>query len=329
MNIQYFFRHPSVGFSIHRVFNTIIEEIKKNNKVSIFEVKTVGSMPWDIIKNIAYTIQRRKSKTIHHVTGHIHDIMLGLIGVKSILTIHDLVFLDNVNNPIKRFYKWLFWLYLPIKIADVVVCISDQTKKNILQHIKTNKLKVIPNPVDPKFIYNKKEFNKEKPIILHIGTGWNKNLETTIKALEDISCHLRIIGRVRPNQEILLKTHNIEYSSQQNLTDNEIIEEYVKCDIVNFPSFYEGFGMPIIEGQQTGRIVITSRIQPLLEVANQAAAFVNPEDVSSLKETYLKIIEEEEYRNNLIELGLKNAQRFTVREITKQYEELYKKLLKK
>ncbi|SDE96115.1 glycosyltransferase [Cellulophaga baltica] len=326
MKINYYFRHPKVGHSIHRVFRTLIEEVEKSADISILEMPNKGSMPLDLLKNNIYTYKSRDKNTIHHVTGHIHDVLLALVGVKTVLTIHDLVFLDNVKNPLKKFYKWLFWLYLPLKIADKVVCISNQTKQNILSKLNTDKLLVIYNAVDPIFSFQEKEFNKKKPIILHIGTGWNKNLIKSIEALEGIPCHLRIIGKIKEDQINFLNKHGVEYSNALNLTDLDIKNEYLNCDIVNFPSIYEGFGMPIIEGQQTGRIVVTSKIEPMIEVAQEAAAFVQPDDVASIRQTYLKIINDDLFREETIKNGYINAQRFSVKNISKQYIELYKKL---
>ncbi|WP_324024090.1 glycosyltransferase family 1 protein [Maribacter sp. BPC-D8] len=326
MKIQYFFRHPHVGHSIHRVFRTIITEISKTEDTTIIEVPNKGSMPWDVIKNNLFVYRKRNKHTIHHITGHIHDVLMALIGVKTVLTIHDLVFLDNVKNPVKHFYKWLFWLYLPIKIADKVVCISNQTKKNILSKINTDKIIVIHNAIDPIFTCSKKPFNSEKPIILHIGTGWNKNLERTIEALEGISCHLRVIEKLKDNQIKLLTKYNIDYSNQYDLTDEEIREEYLKCDIVNFPSVYEGFGMPVIEGQQTGRVVITSNIEPIIEIAGNAAVFLNPWDVNSMRDAYSKVLKDYDLQNELIIKGLENVKRFSIENISQQYITLYRNL---
>ncbi|WP_133686179.1 glycosyltransferase family 4 protein [Maribacter spongiicola] len=328
MKIIYFFRHPKIGHSIHRVFRTLVNELEKTSEINIYEMPYLGSMPNDLLNNNIYTFKKRDTKAIHHVTGHIHDVLLALFGVKTVLTIHDLVFLDNVKNPIKRCYKWLFWLYLPVKIADKVVCISNETKQNILNKIKADNLTVIHNAVDPIFTYSPKNFNEEKPIILHIGTGWNKNLNMTIEALADINCHLRIIGKLNEIQLNLLEKFKVEYSCILNLTDEEIRQEYINCDIVNFPSIYEGFGMPVIEGQQTGRVVVTSKIEPIVEVAGNAAAFVTPNNIISLKEAYIEIIKNPIYRENLVKDGLKNAKRFSIKNISKQYVELYQNLIK-
>ena len=329
MKINYFFRHPKVGFSIQRVFKTLINELNKSIESAIYEVPAQGSMPIDLIKNNIFTFNRREKKTVHHVTGHIHDVLLSLMGLTTVLTIHDLVFLDNINSPAKRFYKWLFWLYLPIKIANKVVCISNQTKNNILTKIKTDKLTVIHNAVDPIFSFSEKAFNERKPVILHIGTGWNKNLNKTIQALEGISCQIRIIGKLRDSQMEMLEKYKTDYSNQSNLTDLEIRDEYLRCDMVNFPSVYEGFGMPIIEGQKTGRVVVTSNIEPLTEVASDAAAYVNPNDVSNMRQTYLKVIKDTDYRKMLIDNGKENAKRFSVENIARQYLELYQTLVLK
>lgn len=245
---------------------------------------------------------------------------------KTVLTVHDTVFLNNVKNPAKRFFKWLFWLYLPLKLADKTVCISTETKRRILTHIRSDKISVIHNPVDDLFKYSEKAFNEKKPVILHIGTGWNKNLNRTVQALSGISCHLRIIGKIDNKTENLLKKYKIEYSNDFNLTDMEIVREYINCDIVNFPSEYEGFGMPVIEGQKTGRVVVASRIEPLIEVSGNAVEFVNPTDIQSIRQAYINIISNKNHRENLIENGLKNVERFSTQIIAEQYMKLYYEL---
>lgn len=326
--ITYFHRNNKCGYSIYKVFNIIENQIKKDFFINEYFTPSPNSMPWDIIRNCWYVYKHRNKVGINHISGHIHDTIIGLIGCKTVLTIHDTVFLDNVKNPIKRFYKWLFWLYIPIKFASVVTCISKETKKHIIKNIKIDnkKITVIYNPVDPSYQFTPKKFNSQKPTILHIGTGWNKNLDRTILALKGISCHLRIIGTLSQKTLSLLKENDIEYSNICNLTDEEIKQEYINCDIVNFPSIYEGFGMPIIEGQQIGRVVITSNIEPIIDISGKAALLINPYETDNIRKAYLDIISNKDLRNNLIQKGLNNVKRFEASFIAKQYIDLYNTL---
>lgn len=327
MHIRYYFRNPAIAHSIHRVFRTLLSEMATHLTLEKIEMPTVGSKPRDVLRNNVYSFRYRDKTSIHHVTGHIHDILLSLIGCKTVLTIHDLVFIDNVKNPFIRFYKWLFWLYLPVKIADKVVCISTTTKTKVDNLIRNTKTIVIYNPLDTIYKASPRAFNASKPVILHIGTGWNKNLKRSIEALEGIPCHLRIVGRISNVLIEQLEKSRIEYSTVSNLSDEAIYREYVNCDIVNFPSLYEGFGMPIIEGQATGRVVVASHIEPLLEVGGEAVQTVDPQSVSSIRAAYLEIITNAELRSKLIEKGFENVKRFDVKHIAGLYMEVYKALM--
>lgn len=327
MKVNLIFRNANIGHSIERVFKTIEHEFSNKIEMNRIELPRKGSMPWDVLLNNTYYFKKREGSNIHHVTGHVHDIFLSLLGKKSIHTFHDLVFLDNTKNPIKKAYKWLFWFYLPIKLSDHIVCISNHTKQNILSKVKTNKISVIHNAIDTKFSYVPKKFNAGKPRILHIGTGWNKNLDTTVLSLKNISCHLRIIGKLSETQKEHLRNHQIEYSNTFGVSNTEMIKEYTECDIVNFPSKYEGFGMPIIEAQATGRIVITSNINPMTEIAGEGAVFVVPNDEESLRKAYLDIIQKTEFRDEVINKGFDNVKRFNSVNIANQYLKLYNQVL--
>lgn len=280
--------------------------------------------PWHCLVNIVYTFFHRKRHTINHQTGDNHYLLLALIGGKSIVTIHDLVCLKNTRNRLKWIYKYIFYLYLPVKIADRVVCISNKTRNDVLQYISTDKIAVIYNPINPIYRYTPKVFHKDYPIILHIGAGWNKNLKRVVMALQGIPCLLRIIGVISDDIVELLNKYKIDYSIDVGLSDEQIKEEYKKCDIVSFPSIYEGFGMPIIEGQKTGRIVVTSYIEPLVEVSAGAAILVNPEDIDSIREGFILAIENDPLRERLIKEGVVNAARFDSKKIAAQYMDLYR-----
>lgn len=84
--------------------------------------------------------------------------------------------------------------------------------------------------------------------------------------------------------------------------------------------------MPIIEGQATGRVVLTSDIAPMNEIAGEAAWFVNPYDVESIRNGFIKLINDAELRKELISKGKENVKRFAVEKIAADYLNLYREV---
>ena len=223
-------------------------------------------------------------------------------------------------------YIWKLLYINSLKRAAHIVFISEYSKKEVLDIIDLpmNKVSVIPDPVSPNFYYSEKDFNCDCPIILHIGTNKRKNLHNTIRALNGIVCHLRIVGRLNEETIKLLNEYNIDYSNVYNLEEQDIIREYQNADIINFPSLYEGFGMPIIEGQTIGRVVVTSDMSPMKDVAGNGAMLVNPYLVESIRNAYFRIINDNFLRNKIIEEGKINASKYSVKIIANQYVNIYK-----
>ena len=125
-----------------------------------------------------------------------------------------------------------------------------------------------------------------------------------------------------------MKEYNIYYTNKKNLTNDEILTEYIECDIVSFPSLYEGFGVPIIEGQAIGRPVLTSNISPMKEVAGENYYLINPHDVNDISQGFKNIIQNTELRNNLISNGLTNAKKYNSKIVANSYLDLYQRVMK-
>ena len=328
MKIVYFHWSKNNGPSITKSFRPFINKIAETETVEEYYLPYRGASPLLIMRNILYVYKHRTKRGINHITGDIHYCVLGLIGCKSVLTIHDDYAMVTARKGIlDKIYKWLFWIYLPVKLADKVVCISESTKQKIDKLVKNKNTEIITHHAFDNLHYTPKVFNRNCPIILQVGTDPQKNLESTIKALAGINCKLRVIGKMSKTQHLLAKSLEIDYSNVCDLSDEEIINEYTNADIVVFPSLYEGLGMPILEGQAIGRVVITSNISPMNTVAGDGALLLkNPANKQEYKTAVLKIISDECFRQNLIREGLKNVQKYSVSEAVRKYMKIYNEL---
>lgn len=324
MNIVYFHRNKSAGFSINKVTQTIINKI--DNKIEYY-MPVHGGNPLKIIKNIIFTFKNRTNNGINHITGDIHYCILGLLGCKSVLTVHDLVWMDFLDLPkIKKCtIKWLY-LKLPLKFATQIIAISETTRNKLLPYCKNKNIEVIHNAIDYSFYTSLKDCNVPPYNILFIGTNPNKNLERTVLALEGLDCRLTIIGKLSDSQVRFLNESNIDFINKINLTDQEIVDEYINADIVSFISLYEGFGMPIIEANKVGRPVIASSLEVLKEIGGNSCVFVDPRNVEDMRHGFIRLFEDSELRRQCVEFGLENVKRFAPDFIRQQWVNVYQRI---
>ena len=326
MKVLYIYRHPDMGYSIGKVFRPIEEEMKKHAEVDSIYLPIPNYSLKGLWKNIRYVQEYCKKNNYGaiHITGAEHYLLPFLRNKRTIITVHDFGFFTNNKLSYKNIVKYLFWIKT-LPLASHVTFISEKSKNEGLGLVKLRegKYSVIMNPVATEFKTQKKNINIHCPTILQIGTGSNKNIESTAIALKGFPCKLRIIGKLTDKQKFILNLYNITYECKSNLTDEEILQEYNNCDIVNFPSLYEGFGMPIIEGQSIGRPVLTSNLSPMKEIAADSAILVDPTCPESIRKGFEALLKDSLI---YIEKGLENIKRFSLQHISKEYFEIYNKI---
>lgn len=325
-----FLNRKKGAFSIEKVFNTISILLRNKYNISNIEAISGRDTPISVLLNIVFLRLkvRLHKKEIYHVTGVLNYLFLILPKKKSVLTIHDCIKYHQHKGLKQKIIKYI-WFSLPVKYFNYITAISQKTKNELVSitGCSPNKIRVIYNPLDPNFIFSKKTFNKQKPKILHIGTFPNKNLENLIKGIQGISCHLVIVGPVDDLISQNLNSLGVSHEIHNNITDDDMKGLYSESDIVSFITTYEGFGLPIIEAQAFGRVVITSNIEPHKEIAGDAAFFVDPFNHESIKQGYLEIIDNDNLRNNLIQRGVINVKRFKLQSIADQYSSLYNEII--
>lgn len=326
MKIVYIFRHPSKECSIERVFEPIISRIKEYGyHVDVKYAKYYKFWPLAIVKNIKY-FARLSRTNICHITGDIQYVACLMNPENTILTIHDLVSLHNENTPwwFKKLVYWL-WYYIPLKRLKYITCISETTKKDLIAYFPwaSNKLVVINNPVGDQYVPEPLRLCNNTPTVLHIGTRSNKNLIRVIEAMKGLNAKLRIVGKLNEEQIYALESSGIVYTNVFHIDDSEILNEYISCTVVSFPSLFEGFGMPIIEAQAIGRPVLTSNREPMKSVSGGAAVLVNPESVESIREGFTRLLSDNNLQQQCVTLGYENVKKYTSSAIAASYEGIY------
>src|SRR5690554_856714 len=267
--------------------------------------------------NLFYILKYRKQ--LVHLSGHEHYLLALPFFKKSILTIHDLEGLYRL----KGWRRWLFkkfWFDWPIHNAKVITTVSKFTQSEIKNLIKTPKtVHYIPNPLTLALEYDIRAFNNKKPTILQIGTKENKNIYRLIAALKGINCKLVVVGKETIALKQALLDFDVDYTIKNNLSNEAMIETYKSCDMLAFVSTYEGFGLPILEAQAVGRVVLTASVASMSEVAGEGALLVDPYSVEEIRKGVLQLIGDKVLRENLIQKGLENVGRFEAETIAKQY----------
>jgi len=204
-----------------------------------------------------------------------------------------------------------------MKSRDEVLTLTTAPRKSI---------KVIPVCISELFGHRPSVFDGRRPRILQVGTRSNKNVVRLVRALVGLPVLLEIVGPIDGEIRSVLADCRVAYEERSELAESEVVAAYERCDLVAFVSTYEGFGMPIVEGQAVGRPVVTSDIEPMRWVAGGAAVLVNPESVESIREGILQVINDAPLRERLVRDGLENAKRFRPEEIASQYLKLYEEV---
>jgi len=320
------------NFSIENSFAQLTKVWPASISPVSFEAKCYSNGLLNRLKIILET--RRIRADLLHITGDIHFAALAWPKwrrnrPKVVLTIHDIGFLHDFKG-LRRWLMRLFWVQLPLRCIDYLVTVSEATKRAVLNEapwLNPTKISVIPTVVPQHFTPREKQPNNSKPVGLHIGLAENKNLKRHAEALEGMDIHLEIIGEPSRSDLALLEKHNIDFSWQSKLTDGEMQEAYATSDFLLFASTLEGFGMPIIEAQMVGLPVITSDRDPMREVAGDAALLCDPLVTHSIRASIEEVIGNLEKREDLIQKGFVNCNRYAPATSAAMLNNLYERLL--
>lgn len=240
---------------------------------------------------------------------------------KKVTTYHDLVpilYPEWSHPKIVEVHKRR--LQLVENEIDCVICVSESTRNDLLKVSNIPKTKIVViyegvgdefKPQNPTDIENfRKEMNLPNEFVLAIGgVGERRNLKRIKEVCKNLKLNLSLAGVDIPL---------IPYERLPLL--------YGSAKVLLYPSFYEGFGLPILEAMATGTPVITSNVSSMPEVGGEAAEYVNPESIIDIENKLRNVWNDQEKRDSMIKKGFVQARRFSWEKTAKETAEVYRKL---
>jgi len=287
-----------------------------------------------------------KKENIDVFHGLSNELPFRLEGVKKVVTIHDLIF-----KRLPETYPFLDRQVYDMKSrkscrnADVVIAISESTKQDIMHYygVKEEKIKVIyqacdaiyyeDTPIDKSIL---EKYNLPKDYLLSVGSiVERKNLLNTVKAIaelpKDLQIPLVVVGKGKEyRQKVMSFLQSKRMKSQiiwvENCTNiSELKQIYQQATTLLYPSEYEGFGLPVVEGLLCKTPVITSNVSSLPEAAGDGALQVNPHSVEEIVGAMEKVLTDREFVEDLVEKGYRYAWKtFDPEKVTREVVEVYK-----
>ncbi len=265
--------------------------------------------------------------------------------IKKVVTIHDLIF---VRYP--QYYSFFdrkihFWKFRKAaESADRIIAISEQTRQDIIQFLKVpeNKIEVIYQGCHQAFKEEqtdeftglvKEKFSLPERFILNVGTiEERKNLLNIVKGIQGTQIPLVVVGRKTnyfKTVEAFIRKNKMQEQVifLEGVSMDELAVLYKLADIFVYPSFFEGFGIPVIEALFSKTVVITSNTSCLPEAGGPDSMYVDPGNERDLKAKIKFLWDYESERKRRAEKGFEFVQKFNDEAIAGQLIRFYQDLI--
>jgi glycosyltransferase involved in cell wall biosynthesis len=266
-------------------------------------------------------------------------------GIKSIVTIHDLIFMRYPK--MYSFFDRKIHFYKFKKAAtnaDLIIAISEQTKKDIITFLNIDACKIVVVYQGCQDVYKKeyaelekqivsKKYNLPSKFVLNVGTiEERKNALTIVKAIKNLDIDLVLIGKKtdytdKIHQYIIENKLEKRVRFLKGLTSEELAISYQLASVFVYPSLFEGFGIPIIEALYSKTPVITNKNGVFPEIAGPNSLYIEPFDVKDLANKISLILQDELMALKMKEEGWQFAQQFNDEVIARNIMNCYQQVL--
>ena len=328
--------------------NNEYQALFSNSSISEVSPKsTLGKKIPSLWRSFWISNQIKKDKIdIYHGLSNELPFGINRTGAKSIVTIHDLIFLRLPKCY--KFFDRLIYNYkfkYACKKANYIVAVSECTKRDIIEYYGINPDKILviyqgcnsmfQKPVSENL---KKEiteiYNLPKRFILNVGTiEERKNLFLIVKSLSQLpdDVHIVAVGRKTKYSDIIMEyvvnnglTSRVHFLHNVKFTHLPAI--YHNAEVFAYPSRYEGFGIPIIEAINCGIPVIAATGSCLEEAGGEGAYYVSPDSVEEFVDCANKLLNNKELAQDVINKGKSHIRKFDNTLLAKNMITLYKKI---
>ncbi len=245
----------------------------------------------------------------------------------NVTTVHDFTYEYYVSNPIKRrVHCWQ--KYKAILHSDAIVCISENTKKDLLRFVPKAdeiKIKVIYNGVDDTF-HLESDHSMERYVLFVGKRDPYKNFDKIVEPVAANGLRLKIAGHPLSAEEtVMLERARCDYEYLGFVSDEQLNRLYNHAVCLLYPSEYEGFGLPVLEAQRAGCPVVAYNRSSIPEVIGSTPLLLNSLDTSVVAEA-IRLAQNQDTRQWIIDNGLKNSTRFSWDKMAQEYFQLYRSL---
>lgn len=241
--------------------------------------------------------------------------------IPLVVTIHDVAF-----RTFPDMYRWhdrliydAKWRYA-CSNADAVIAISECSKQDVIRFygVDESKVSVVYQPVD-RCYYSPVERTAGDPYMLYVGSvNSRKNLLGVVKAMElmpdDLKLPLVVVGNGREYKRSVQ-----EYAAAHGLAERliwktvsgskELQRLYTDAEVFVYPSFYEGFGLPVLEAELCGCPVVTSNVSSLPEAGGPYALFADPGSPEDICNNIVRALTDSTFRKDASDAGTEYARR--------------------
>lgn len=250
----------------------------------------------------------------------------------NVTTVHDFIYEQN-KRPTLRQKLRMKLNYRAIKRSDAIVCVSDNTRKDLLKYVPDigdQKVSVIYNGVsDDYFPISDIPYPQYRTYILYVGgrQGY-KNFEFVVRALKKTSYNLLVCGALLSQSEIDMLDRHLRnrYANIGFPSNAELNKIYNSVYALAYTSSYEGFGIPVLEAQRAGCPVVALAASSIPEIIGKNALLMPYLSEKKFIELLDKI-SDTKARAYIVNQGLINVQRFSWEKMAKEYVALYDSLL--